>query len=203
LTGFVTAAAIYIFFTQIKYILDLHVPHRDYHYQQYIWLINHLDESNPWTVMVGGLSFLVMLTIKILKRKYPSTEERLKHWWFRVWRLLSSFTTLIVVAVSAVVAHQLSHAGHPIPVVGYVEPGLSAHAIPDFSTFAINTSLFQSIPVALLAYMEAHAVGRKFAEVSESKGGGTFLLTGWLMDGVREPPERGEGCTVAIPLLLI
>lgn len=46
-----------------------------------------------------------------------------------------------------------------------VKPGLSSFAVPAFSEYHIDTILVESIPVALLGFMEAYAVGRKYAEV--------------------------------------
>ena len=165
MTGFVTAAAMYIFFSQVKYILDLHVPHYEYNFQQYKWMATNLKYSNPWTILIGGLSFIALLTVKILKKKFPPTDKRMEHLWFRVWHVGSSFTILIALVFAAMAARALTQARHNIPVVGHVEPGLSKPAIPNLTEFPIDTSLFQSIPVALLAHMEAYAVGRKFAEV--------------------------------------
>jgi len=74
-------------------------------------LAKNLKHSNPYTILVGGLSFFAMVMVKILKRKFPATEERMKHWWFRVWKVLSTFTTLIAVVVAAFAARALTHAG--------------------------------------------------------------------------------------------
>ena len=52
-------------------------------------------------------------------------------------------------------------------LVGQVRPGLSRARVPSFGLFSgsLNAVVVESIPVALLAYMEAFAVGRKYAEV--------------------------------------
>jgi hypothetical protein len=47
-----------------------------------------------------------------------------------------------------------------------VKPGLGRAAVPSFRRFLpMNSVVIESVPVALLAYMEAYAVGRKYAEV--------------------------------------
>jgi hypothetical protein len=45
-----------------RYILDLH-PHRQrYHFLEYHWVLTHLYEANPRTVLLGSSAFLGMHT---------------------------------------------------------------------------------------------------------------------------------------------
>jgi hypothetical protein len=56
-----------------------------------------------------------MVTVKVLKRRYPSTPARAHRWHFRVLRGLATFSTLFVVVISALVAPYMG-----VPVVGKV-----------------------------------------------------------------------------------
>jgi sulfate permease, SulP family len=54
MTGFTSAAGIYVGFTQLKYILDVHPTPKHYHFSQMIEMGQLIKEGNPVTeVRVG------------------------------------------------------------------------------------------------------------------------------------------------------
>ena len=55
--------------------------------------------------------------------------------WYRLWKQVSTFTTMLVVVGAALIAYLLENHDYGIPVIGYVQPGLHPFQAPKFGLF--------------------------------------------------------------------
>lgn len=171
MNGFTSAAGLYIGIAQLKYIFEIHPPQFHYHFQTFWWLLTHVHEAKPITTVLGLSALSFLLTVKILKRKFPATPARMHDWRYRAWKFFSTFSTLTVVVVTSLVAYFLEQHDKGVPVVGDVDAGLSAAKVPHYETahLPLSTVIAESLPLAMLAFMESYSVGRKFADASGVK----------------------------------
>lgn len=153
--------------TELKHILDLRPPESTFthNYQVIFWLVTHLNETDLTSLALGGSALFVLLTVKYLKRRFPATPERLQSRPFLVWYYVSSFSTLIVVLVGQVVSQALSKRGSSLHVLGSLPSGLSLPSPPLLSQFPAGRMLAQAFPIAILAYVEAVSIAKKYSAV--------------------------------------
>ncbi len=64
LVGFTAAAAIVIGFSQVKHVLGFSVPRSEHFYEQVVYTIQHLYETNFVTLAIGVGSILILLFFK-------------------------------------------------------------------------------------------------------------------------------------------
>jgi hypothetical protein len=90
------------------------------------------------------------VTVKLAKRAYPATPERLQNKLFKAWYHLSSFTLLLVVVAAAGAAFLMDKRGIHLHVLGDLKSGLRAPSAPALGKFDFWMMLSPGIQVALL-----------------------------------------------------
>lgn len=68
MVGFTSAAGSYVAINELKHILELHPPNYHYHFSTFIWMIQHIEESNIRTVILGFSCLTILLTFKVSRR---------------------------------------------------------------------------------------------------------------------------------------
>lgn len=86
----------------------------------FAWFHKHnaIAEGNKITQRMGGLAFLAMYMEKLLKRIFPPTAARMKNPFYKAYKYISTFTTIIVVVVTALITKRLYAQGTQIRIVG-------------------------------------------------------------------------------------
>ena len=128
-------------------------------------MVQHgLKDGNKHTQAIGAFSFFFLYLLKVLKRDYfPPTPARKKQPLYLLFSYLVTFSTIIVVVVTAYWARALHYAGHDIPVVGAIKEGWNPVRLPSFSSYPTSSVLVQAIPLTLIGFMEAFSMARKYA----------------------------------------
>ncbi|MFQ5602458.1 MAG: SulP family inorganic anion transporter [bacterium] len=143
ISGFTSAAAVIIAFSQLKHLLGISIPHT-LHVEKIIsYSIQHIDAVNLPTILIGTGCILTLLVLRWWKSTFPRA--------------------LIVVAAStaSVWAFGLQVAG--VNIMGEVPKGLHGFEIPQFAP-ATLTALFPiAVAIALVGFMESIAVAKNFA----------------------------------------
>lgn len=124
-----------------------------------------MHETDLTSLALGGSALFILLTVKYLKRRFPATPERLRSRPFLVWYYISSFATLIVVLIGTVISQALSKRGASLHVLGSLPSGLSLPSPPLLSQYPAGTMIAQALPIAILAYVEALSIAKKYAAV--------------------------------------
>lgn len=100
---------------------------------------------------------------KFLKRVFPPTAKRMQNKCYKIYKYTSTFTTIFVVIITASITKGLYKKGIEIPIVGSLPSGYPPVQFPRFHEWPVHLALPAALPLAILGYMEAYSVARKYA----------------------------------------
>ena len=166
ISGFISAAAIIIGFSQIKHLFGLKIPQTESLLQLIGYLVPQLPQTN-WVTLVLGLSSLVILfyfpqiVSKILK-KFNLSDQIISP--------LSKTAPLFVVIFSSLIVWlgQLDKTAG-VKIVGKIPAGLSPLTIPSFDWHTWQILMTGAIAISFVGFMEAFAVGKFLAQKKAQK----------------------------------
>lgn len=144
-SGFTSAAALIIGFSQLKHLLGFDLP-RDHRVHLVLWeAAGRLAETHGTTLLIGGAAVAILLGLKRVQRRTGKTIPG----------------ALIVVA-GGTIAVVLGRLDGPdgVRAVGLVPPGLPDIALPTFDTALMTALIPAAGTIALVAFMEAISVAR-------------------------------------------
>jgi SulP family sulfate permease len=151
--GFTAGAAILIAASQIKHFFGLDMPRGAHFHEVLIQFGSHIDDIQPWVLMVG----VVTLASGILARRYL---EKLPY----------MIVAMVVGGVAAAIPNTLYGAeATGIGTVGALVASFPPLSLPDFSFTAIRQTLFPATIIAILALTEAVAIARSVAIKSDQR----------------------------------
>lgn len=143
--GFTAAAALIIAASQLGHLLGVELP-RTHHVHRVVWEALRTVSNWSWPTVALGASSIAALVIS--KRRWPRFPAAL---------------AVVVAATLAVWALGLSTRG--VSIVGEVPAGLPDLRIPAVGEMSILVDLIPAAAtIALVSFMEAISVGRKFAQ---------------------------------------
>lgn len=143
INGFTSAAAIIIGLSQVKYLLGIEIEGSQ---QVHIVLTNifkQLANVHGLTLVLGLFCIGVLYSLKKLFPRFPAA--------------------LFVVILSTVVVWVFNLHGSGIMIVGDVPEGLPGLSIPELNYDLMMQMVPMAFVIALISYMEAIAVAKKFA----------------------------------------
>ena len=144
ISGFTSAAAIIIGFSQLKHLLGIQLSQSN---QLHIVIESILQSNVPVhfaTLIIGVLSVVLILLIKNWNRKIPSA------------------LIAVVLGISWVYFNGLDKQG--VAVVGLIPQGLPSFQTPVFEMDTIKQLLPTALTLALVAFMEAISVAKAIEE---------------------------------------
>ena len=144
ISGFTSAAAIIIGFSQLKHLLGIELSQSN---QLHIVIESILQSNVPIhfaTLIIGVLSVVLILLIKNWNRKIPSA------------------LIAVVLGISWVYFNGLDKQG--VAVVGLIPQGLPSFQTPVFEMDTIKKLLPTALTLALVAFMEAISVAKAIEE---------------------------------------
>jgi len=143
ISGFTSAAALVIGFSQLKHLLAVDIPRTNYIHEVIGGAVEQLGVVNVPTLVIGVIAVVVLVA--------------LKRWAPRVPRAL----VVVALGTVAVWAFDLHAAG--VPIVGQLDAGLPPLTFPDLDAARLEQLLPTAATLALIAFMEAFSVARVFA----------------------------------------
>lgn len=144
ISGFTSAAAVIIGFSQLKHLLGTNVPGSNRFHLLLYQSFQHLDEIHGLTVLVGILSIGIILLFKRINSKWPAS--------------------LIAVVLSILASIWLKLEEKGVRVVGEIPQGLPGFEIPTVPLDRLQDLLPIAITLALIAFMEAISVAKAVEE---------------------------------------
>ena len=160
ISGFTSAAAIIIAFSNMKDVLGVQVP-RGESIVDVLWALGGaLGDTNPVTLAIGGggIAFLLLLRGPLTRR-----AKRLERGRMAVLTLLRAGPLLLVaLATLAVFALDLDTAAG-VKVVGHVPSGLPPLTLPGLDQALWLALLPSAVLIALIGFLESVAVARALA----------------------------------------
>jgi sulfate permease, SulP family len=166
ISGFISAAAIVIGFSQVKHLLGLKIPQTESFIQLLVYLVQGIGAINWVTFLLGSVSILILVYFpKIL-------GNQLKKWGFHelaIMPLTKSAPLLLVIGSSLLVwlLHLERVAG--VKVVGNIPKGLPSLTFPVLDGDTISALLPAAFAISFVGFMEAFSVGKFLASKRRQK----------------------------------
>ena len=146
ISGFTSAAALIIGFSQLKHVLGFSIP-RSHHVHTIVWTaIGRIGETHLLTLAVGVTAVVALVLLKRYAPKFPRA--------------------LAVVAVSTTAVWAFGLDARGVAIVGEVPQGLPPLAIPALDFSVARELLPIALAIALVGFMESIAVAKKYARSS-------------------------------------
>jgi SulP family sulfate permease len=140
ISGFTSAAALIIGFSQLKHLLGVSLP-RSHHVHEIIFnAIEKYQEINLYAVGIGILGIFIIILSKKIHKRIPGS--------------------LLAVVLGISVVYFLDLADSGVKIVGDVPTGLPSFGIPVFSWAVFEKLLPIALAIALVSFMESIAVAK-------------------------------------------
>lgn len=138
--GFSSAAAVLIFFSQLKYLLGVQVPRSSGAYEMVVSLAPHVREANGPTLLLGLISLLALLAFRRWLPRWPGA-------------------LLVMIATTAVVYYG-GFAEKGIEVVGDIQRGLPHFQWPFAKEVSLVLLMPTALTIALMSFVESLAISK-------------------------------------------
>ncbi|CAN0508604.1 unnamed protein product, partial [Discosporangium mesarthrocarpum] len=129
MSGFTSAAAIVIAFSQLKHLLGIEIPRGSRIDQSLIYIFNHVSDINSLTVIISGISLILLYSL----RQYLSPllirfgfSERIAK------TLVKAGPMFVVLLMTFLSARMLWNETNGLVVVGSIPAGLPPLTVPSF-----------------------------------------------------------------------
>lgn len=144
ISGFISAAAILIIFSQVKTLFGLTVARTTYLHDTIQELYHHLGS---WHGLTAGMSVTSILVLLALKKWLPKLPD-----------------TLLLIVVASLIGYVLHLGQAGVAMVGEVPAGLPSFLLPDLSASNFVRLLPAALIIALISFVETLSIGKTFAE---------------------------------------
>lgn len=160
LSGFISAAAILIGFSQIKHLLGLKIPQTESFFQLLIYLAQSISAIN-WITLILGL-FSILLLVYFNRNLGQQLQTR--GWSEQTLIPITKSAPLIVTIGSSLLVWLLRlDQIAAVKVIGTIPQGLPPITLPVINAHAVQTLLPAAVAISFVGFMEAYAVGKFLA----------------------------------------
>ncbi len=140
ISGFTSAAALIIGFSQLKHLLGIKLESTNYIYEIIYQSFKQFDQINIYSLIIGILGIIVIKVLKRINRKIPAQ--------------------LVLVAISIMISYLISLQAYNVFIVGDVPAGLPSFSIGHVSFDALNLLWPAAFTIAMISFMESYAVAK-------------------------------------------
>lgn len=166
ISGFISAAAIAIGFSQVKHLLGLKIPQTESFLQLLAYLIRGISAINWVTLALGVFSILLLVYFpKVLRQQLEKRGFQKS----TITPITKSTPLLLVIGSSLLVwlLHLDRAAG--VKVVGNIPKGLPSFAFPVLDESTMSALLPAAFAISFVGFMEAYSVGKFLASKRRQK----------------------------------
>ncbi|MCK0189779.1 solute carrier family 26 protein [Arenibacter sp. F20364] len=149
ISGFTSAAAVIIIFSQLKHLLGTDIASSNIFHQLVINAFQHILETNIYDFGIGIIGILIIISFKIWFKRFPAI--------------------LLVVVLSSLAVYFFNLETYGVKVVGEVPAGLPSFNVHNFSWEKIRSIWPIALTLALVGYLEAISIGRAFEEKNKEE----------------------------------
>jgi SulP family sulfate permease len=143
ISGFTSAAALIIGFSQLKHLLGVSIE-RSHHVHMIIYqALRQIDSSHMITLVIGLSSITILLLIKRWKPVFPGA--------------------LLVVILVTLIVHLFNLKEAGVKVVGAIPEGLPVFALPQLDLAIMEQLLPIALTIAFVGFMESISVAKALA----------------------------------------
>lgn len=143
ISGFTSAAALIIGFSQLKHLLGVDLPRSHHVHATLIEAASRIDETHVITLIIGVASIAIMMALKRFKPLFPRA--------------------LVVVGLSTLAVFALGLDTQGVAIVGDVPAGFPAPSIPSMDLDQLRDLMPIALVIALVGFMESISVAKAFA----------------------------------------
>lgn len=161
LVGFLSASALVIALSQMKYILGIKVPRFTYTHQTIYYILSHLPETNGIAVFLGVVSFAFLYGLRQWKRNNKITSQ--SPTWQRALNIVANTSNLLAIVIGSLVAMAFVVNGFKLQIVGAVPSGLQAPSFPIIPAKDLISLVPSSLALAFVAFANNWAIAVKYA----------------------------------------
>jgi SulP family sulfate permease len=160
ISGFISAAAILIGFSQAKHLLGLSIPQTESFPHLLAFIAQNIPSTNWTTFTLGCVSILVLVYFN------QQLGKHLQRWGFAeqtITPITKSAPLIVVIGTSVIVwLWQLDRVAG-VKVVGNIPQGLPSFTTPILDVNTIQALLPATFAISFVGFMEAFAIGKFLA----------------------------------------
>ena len=150
LSGFTIAAAIIIAATQIPSLGGFEIIKHEYVFLNFYEILRDIPQTNLPTLFIGLTSILLILLAKRkISRSFPAA--------------------LVVIVLGILLSYLLDFEHHGIAVIGVIDAHISLPSVPQISLRSILELLPSALIIAVIGFMEGHAISAAICQKSKQK----------------------------------
>jgi SulP family sulfate permease len=161
ISGFTSAAAILIMFSQLKHLLGIEIPSALGLTEKVGFTLSNMSQINTATLVVGLLSLTLLMVIRgpLAHRLNTITGG-----------ILGKSAPLIVVIMATLLASVFQLGEHyQVALVGYIPAGLPELKMPDFNPELWQQLLPGAVLIAVVGFLESISVAKALASRKREK----------------------------------
>ena len=140
ISGFTSAAAIIIAFSQLKFLLGIEVARSQYFHDILYQSFINISDFNSYSVLIGGLGIILIILINKYKKSIPAP--------------------FVVVVLGIFVSWYFGLYVDNLAVVGTVPASLPGFSPPQISLEALLSLSSAAFTLAIIGFMEATAISK-------------------------------------------
>lgn len=140
ISGFTSAAALIIGFSQLKYLLGVDLGNSPFLYDIFYNLWLHITTIKLQPLLIGTVGILLLF---FFKKNYPKVPA-----------------PLLIIILSSLYVYFGNFSSNAIDIVGAIPAGLPNFEVPQWQNQLVLQLLPSALSIALVAFMEAIAVGK-------------------------------------------
>lgn len=144
ITGFTSAAAIIIAFSQLQHLLGIPLPQTNQIHEIVSLAIREIEAVNIPTLLLGGASIACILLLKKWKKNFPAQ--------------------LFVVVLGILIVWLFGLDEKGVRIVGEIPDGLPAFTKIDIDVDSMHALLPIALAISLVSFMESIAVAKAMAQ---------------------------------------
>lgn len=149
ISGFTSAAALTIIFSQLKHLLGADIPNSNQFHQMIVNAFENITTTNLYDLAIGIIGILIIVLLKWWNKKFPSV--------------------LLVVLLGGFAVYFLGLESYGVNVVGVVPEGLPSFAMPAFDMDRATQIFPIALALALVGYLETISIGKALEEKSKKE----------------------------------
>ncbi|QXP54005.1 SulP family inorganic anion transporter [Cellulophaga sp. HaHa_2_1] len=146
ISGFTSAAAFVIIFSQLKHLLGAPIESSKMFHQLVINAFDKFGESNLYDFAIGLLGIIIILVFKKINKKIPA------------------ILIIVILGILAVYGFNLEQYG--VHVVGAIPTGLPIFSLPTIALENVLSLWPIALTLALVGYLETISIGKALEEKS-------------------------------------
>jgi sulfate permease, SulP family len=166
ISGFISAAAILIGFSQVKHLLGLAIPQTESFPRLLTYLAQNIAAINWITFALGLLSILVLVYFNQQLGKHLQRQGFTEK---TITPITKSAPLIVVIGTSLLVWLLRLDQTAGVKVVGTIPQGLPSLTLPSLDVTTIQTLLPAAFAISFVGFMEAFAVGKFLASKRRQK----------------------------------